>query len=432
MDPRIDRWLFAYAIVAWCVAILVQLAIAMPLQHDEAHYVVSAQRWLAGGPNVCLYCSVGTEVLVLPAVAADASPAWLRLVPALCTLLVPIGAWALSRAAFPGRAIGGWTAAVLATAHPMIVRVGEILSDLPAAGLLLVGLAILLREIERPTWRLALAALACAAAFYVRYGSAPALAAISLATLIFYFAHWRSLLVLAVAMLVLAIPFVWFSYAQTGELFGVFTVATRSTALVYLGEGLVTYATSNPFAYYGALATPAMLLGVYGTFASRDRRALYLGTIAIATLVLLGVRSHAQPRYAFFVVALLVVVGVAQLARVLATRPRVQLAAAIVLVVASSATVAWSAYARPARVALPSRTAKLGETIRDDARGRPCRIVSARYPQLAYYSGCMASVWPGAPTTGPVYFVVFPTDPEEPPPGGAPVAGNPNILLYPE
>jgi hypothetical protein len=431
VNARIDRWLFAYALVAWCVAIIAQLAIDMPLRHDEAAYVVGAQRWLSGAPDVWLYRSLGTELLVLPGVAAHASPTWIRVVPALFTLLVPIGTWALARVAFPGRNVGGWAAAVIATSQPMLVRSAEILGDLPAAGLLLVGLAILLREIDRPSWKIAFAAVAFAAGFYVRYGSAPALVTIAGATVLL-FPRPRALLILGGTAAVLAIPYVWFSHAQTGETLGVLQVAAHSTKLDYVGEGLVTYATSNPFAYYGVLAAPLMVLGLYGTFASRDRRALYLGLVAIITLVVLGLRSHAQPRYAFLVVALLVVVGASQLARLLAARPRAQLAAAIGIVVVAIGSVAWLVYTQRARVTAPAQIAKLGEAIRKDAGGRPCRLDAVRTPQLVYYSGCLPTDWPDAPTSGHRYIVSLPSHPAEPPPGATPLPGTSGTVLIAE
>ncbi len=421
MDARIDRALFVFALVVWCVAIIAQLAIAMPLRHDEAAYVVGAQRWLAGAPNEWLYRSIGTELLALPGVAAGASPTWIRVVPALFTLLVPIGAWALARAAFPDRNVGGWASAVIAGAYPMQIVVGDILGDLPAAGLILVGLAILVREIERPSWRLALAAVACVAGFYVRYGSAPALMTIAGATVLF-FPRWRSLLLLAVVTVLLAIPHLWFSHAHTGAALGVLEVAAHSTKLDYVGQGLVTYVTANPLYYYGLLVAPVMLLGLAGTIAVREKHARYIGVIAIGTLLLLGLRSHAQPRYAFLVVSLLVVVGVALLARLLAARPRAQKLAALVVVVGAVASLVWTVRAQRLRVAAPAYIASLGEAIRKDAHG-PCRLEAVRTPQLIYYSGCVPSHWPDASPTTKLYVVSLPDHPSEPRPGAVPLAG---------
>lgn len=431
MDPRLDRWLLVVALVTWCTAIVVQLAIAMPLRHDEAAYVVGAQRWLAGAPSMWLYRSLGTELLALPGVAADASPPWIRIVPALVTFLVPFGAWALARAAFPGRHLGGWAAAVLASAHPMLLVVADILGDLPAAGLLLVGVAVLVREIERPpSWRLALAAVACAAAFYMRYGSTPALAAIGGATVACY-PRPRALAIFAGTGALLAIPHVWFSYAHTGETLGVLEVAASSTRLDYVGQGLVTYLTANPLYLYGVVAAPMMLLGVWGAIALRERPARFLGLVGVGTLVALGLRSHAQPRYAFFFVAVFAILGVAQLARWIAPRPRLQRALATALVIAMVASVAWTIRTQRSRIAVPAHIAALGQAIRRDARG-PCRLEAVRTPQLVYYSGCVPAAWPDAPPGTHLYLVSLPDHPVTAPPSAVPLAGTSGNVLIAE
>lgn len=435
MARRLDRWLLVVALITWCTAIVLQLAIAMPLRHDEAAYVVGAQRWLSGAPSMWLYRSLGTELLALPGVAAGASPPWIRIVPALVTFLVPLGAWALARAAFPGRHLGGWVAAVLASAHPMLLVVADVLGDLPAAGLLLVGVAVLVRELEGsierpPSWRLALAAVACAAAFYMRYGSAPALAAIGGAAVLCY-PRPRALAIFAGAGALLAIPHVWFSYAQTGETLGVLEVAASSTRLDYVGQGLVTYLTANPLYLYGVVAAPLMLLGVWGALSLREKPARFLGLVGAGTLVALGLRSHAQPRYAFFFVAVFVILGVAQLARWIAPRPRLQRALAVALVIAMVASVGWTVRTQRSRIAAPAYVAALGQAIRRDARG-PCRLRAVRTPQLVYYSGCVPAEWPDAPPGTHLYLVSLSDHPIPVPPGAVPLAGTAGNVLIAE
>ena len=60
----------------------------------------------------------------------------LRLASAVLGTLAIVAAYAVGRAAFSART-GAWAAAVLAGAHPMVLRSAELLSDLPAmAGVL--------------------------------------------------------------------------------------------------------------------------------------------------------------------------------------------------------------------------------------------------------------------------------------------------------
>src|SRR5438093_5935690 len=130
----------------------------------------------AGEQPVWLYTSVGTEVLALPGVALGGGDAAIRIVATIASLSVPIAAYVLARVAFADRRIAAWTVAILATAHHMVFRNATLLNDLPAAGLILFALAVLIRELSRTdgaTWRIVLAGPLFGAAFYVRYGSLP-------------------------------------------------------------------------------------------------------------------------------------------------------------------------------------------------------------------------------------------------------------------
>ena len=439
----LDRRLLAGAVAVWIAAIAIQLASDLPLKHDEAAFVVGARRWWDGAPTIWLYRSMGTEVLVLPAAALGLPAALLRLVPALLTLLVPLGGAALARAAFPQRRLGGWTAAVLAGAHPMLLQVADAMSDLPAAGMILVAMTVLVRELSRPdgpSWRLVTAALPLAAAFYVRYGSAPALAAIAVGSLVYAPAMLRRpgpVVGLVAAGVALAMPYVAWSYAKTGTLMGVLEISAASTRLEHTGEGLGTYLTANPFRYYGAVVAPVIAVGAVAAVALRARAAMWIGFVAVATLVALGLRSHAQPRYAFAAVALLVVPGVAGLAaigrRLAARSPgssersaaRWRRAALAVVIAAWLGGLVAVVMGAVKRGSSRDVIVELAEAMRRDAAGGPCAFVALRAPQLTYYSGCLSTDWPDAPPPGHrrVYYVSLPGLPIEAPAGAVPLAG---------
>lgn len=399
MPSRSLRLLLPGALLVWCAAVIARLAMAMPLKHDEAAYVLGAQRLWAGEPPIWMYRSIGTELLAVPGVAVG-SPTVIRIVFGLATLLVPIGAYALARAAFADRAIAGWTAAVIAGAHPMLLQNTEILSDLPSAGMILVGLAILVRELSRPTgasYAIVWAAPALAAGFYIRYGSLPALVATALATIIVYrrsiWARPRPFVALAVVAAVLLTPHLVFSIRHSGTLLGVLDESRHSTRLDYVGQGLVTYLTTNPFAYYGLLAGPLMVVGIGVGVVHRSLGARLIALVAAATFLMLGLFSHAQPRYAFLVVNLLVVLGVAGVVgavRRLPPRPqRITAVVGAVLVASCAAfSVADVITSGPSRNRGANVILRLAEIVRLDAAGRRCEIDAERTPQLSYYSGC--------------------------------------------
>lgn len=425
------------ALAAWVVAAALQIAFAHPLKHDEAAYVLGARRWLDGGPPIWLYRSIGAEVLAAPGVALGSLPA-VRIAFALASTLVPIGTYALARAAFPERAVATIAIVAIAGAHPMVLQSAAILTDLPSAGMLLCAFAVALHELGRdggPRYRLVAVAPLCAAGFYLRYGSAPAIAAIGLALVT---THARALIrrpgpviaTLAVAV-ALAAPHVVFARAQTGSALGVLVESAHATRLDYAGQGLATYLTIDPFTYYGVVITPLLAIGVVAGLRIRTRAARALLVAALATFVALGVWSHAQPRYAFEFVALLAVLGAAgglALVRRIASRPAA-LAGACALACAPLGCLVYLAVVAPGRVDDRAQIGRLADTIRRDAAGRACIVVAVRTPQLAYYSGCDGDGWPPTretPACRPTYVVSLPRHPADPVAGAIPI--DPDIV----
>jgi hypothetical protein len=399
MGLRRGQALVVAAVVVWTTAAVIQLWIGPALGHDEACYVTDAQRWWAGEPALFNYRSVGTELLAMPAVAFGWDEVGLRALAAVLGLLVPLGAFALARASFDDRRIAPWTAAVLAGAHPMIVQNAQLLGDLPAAGLVLLGLAIVVRELSRgggPTWRLAGAAPLFAAAFYVRYGSVTVLAVMAVAAIAIYGRAILSRPLPIVALVVvgagLLAPHVLHSVRETGSVLGLINEGAQATRLAYLGEGLVTYVTVNPFHYYGFATVPLVLAGLVMAL-TRSRPARFLGLVAVGQVVALGIRSHAEPRYMFISVALLVILGVAAAVRGF-DRLRGQARTAALVAALAAVIACWGiALVKARRVALSRRAslaglADLGARIAADAGGRPCTVILRTGPQVAYYSGC--------------------------------------------
>ncbi|HEY0990559.1 MAG TPA: hypothetical protein VGD80_26080, partial [Kofleriaceae bacterium] len=298
------------------------------------------------------------------------------------------------RVAFAPR-IGAWAAAVLAGAHPMALRAAELLSDLPAMAGLLGGIALLASELESgetdagPRWRIVLAAPIFAAAFYVRYGSAPVIAlAIAVACALWFRAVLRRpwpVLAMVGLLALLIVPHVLRSRDATGAWLGILEISAGMPRRAYIGEGLVTYLTSNPFLFYGALVAPIMVAGVAGIARTRRKAPWYLAIVALCQLVALGLESHGQPRYVFVAAALLVVLGVATLAGSRFARPRLALA----LVAASwlGVLVAAPIYFRH----LDDARAPIlyaGATLRAASAGQPCVAVALIVPQLMWYSPC--------------------------------------------
>jgi 4-amino-4-deoxy-L-arabinose transferase-like glycosyltransferase len=379
-----ERQIFGAALGAWLIVGALALISGPPLGHDEAAYAVAAR----GDAPAWNYRSSGMISIARIGLLFGGSEVALRIVALLLGAGLIVATYALGRAAFDART-GAWAAAVLATAHPMASRSAELIGDLPATACLLGGVAVLLGELERdrPRWRLVLAAPLFAVAFYVRYGSAPVIAMIAVLAVVLYGRKLFCAPVLATVLVFAAclVPHVMHSIATTGSPLGILTVSASMPRRAYVGEGLVTYITSNPFVFYGAVVAPVMIAAFVGLALLRIRRAqLFVIGLAVGQLVSLGIQSHAQPRYVFFAIALLVIAGVDAI-RTHATHEGA--AAAFV-------GLAWLGLAigivpfqhYVARLRAPLYAA--GAAIRADANGRPCAIAAKVVPQLMWSTGC--------------------------------------------
>jgi len=393
---RFESQLLAAALLAWLVAGIVNLATTPILGYDEAAFAALARG--ADTPN-WLYRSSGVTLL---AQLGD-SETLLRLPFLIVGLALPLAAFALGRAAFDART-GAWAAAVLATGHQLLGRNAHVLGDVPSVAGLLAGLAIVVGEFTReggPRRRLLLAAPAFAAAFYFRYGSAPVIAAALVIAPLIWFrvvrVHWRIVVVTGALFGVLLVPHVIQSLDETGSVLGLLRFSAGVPRRAYIGEGLVTYVTSNPIRYYGVLVAPCMLAGLAG-LALRKRPASYLVIVALAQIVTIGLTSHAQPRYVFAGVCILVVVGVAAIVTARASgraamrRLPLSRAALVALVLAYAWSVRWNVRANGKLGEQRASIIAAADAIRRDGDS-PCIVLAASLPQLLWYSRCGAGRW---------------------------------------
>jgi hypothetical protein len=384
-----ERRLLVGALVAWLVVALLAIAWGPSLGHDEAAFAVAAR----GGGPAWLYRSVGVIQLAKLGVWLGGAEWQLRLVSAALGPCVVLATWLVARAAFDTR-IAAWSAAVIAGAHPMVLRSAELIGDLPATAAVLVGVAVITAELARPDgprWRLVAAAPALAAGFYLRYGNAPVIAMIAGVAAALW---WRSIarrpVVVAVTALTFAAliaPHAIQSLRATGSLLGILEFSASVPRRAYLGEGLVTYAEWVPQFWFGALVTPLMLAGIVALVRppAARRPTLFLGAIAVGQIVAIGIKSHAQPRYIFIATALLVVLGVELVARVL--RPRRRLALGLVAGAWLGAAVAIVPFQlHLAYLRAPLRSA--ARAIADDAHGKSCAAICKVVTQLMWYTGC--------------------------------------------
>lgn len=400
-----SRRLYLLSLAAWIVAMLVQWAYDLPLNHDEAAYAETARHLLDGQPAPWLYRSVGVNLLAVPGVLLGGSDAALRVVPILVSIAFFATLWFVGRR-LVGAVAAAWACAVVAGTYAIALRGPQLLSDLPAAACLLMATLLVATELERgtgPTWRFVAVAPWLAAAFYLRYGSVVPIAVLGGAAVLV----WprailrRPLPVLAAAALFvgLLVPHFLHAIEVTGAPLGILTGSSHIPRRAYVGEGLVTYFTANPFVFYGGLAPFLLVAGVASVVwpAPPARRvARYLWLTALATVVILGIQTHGTARYVYFSTLLLCFLGADLLVRAVRrwwpdhSWPR----RAALTLVALAWLVMFGLAGPGANVSEASRrwTVMVADLLRQDAAGRPCHVLARHRTQLMWYGGCRSEI----------------------------------------
>jgi hypothetical protein len=391
----------AAGLLAWLVTALVLWATASPLGDNEAAYARAAMLQLGGEPPQFHYLSRGMSVVAAPGVLAGGDERSLRTLPVALGVGFVLAAMLLARRA-AGPAVAAWLPAVLAGSLYIAKRSADLLSDLPAAGLVLAGLAVLISELTRPDgprWRMMLAAPALAAAVYVRYGSVLPIAVIAgVLVAAFPRALLRRPARLAATVglfLALLVPHAVDAWAVTGSPLGYLLAGGEVLRVQYRGEGLVGLVTASPLTYYGYITTPVMLLGLASIARPRDRAAVALWLIAVLTVIAIGLTTVAESRYVVVSGTILLILGLDAAQRVARAWPARSRGAALAIAGVAVAA-SWLAIAVPSLGQAERRRARwagileTAAVVRGDAAGAPCRVVARHTSQLAWYSRCDA------------------------------------------
>lgn len=400
MRARLPTLIFAAGLLVWIANAAIMWLSASPLGHDEAQYVLAANDLLAGDPARWFYASSGMSLVGISGAIGGT-----EIAARFPTFVLGIG-FVLAAAGLAWRIYGAltaaWVVAVLAGMRSVMGMSADLLSDLPATAFLLGGTLVMLTEVvqraEPLRWRMMIAAPLLACALYLRYASCIPIALLGMATLAF---GWRAIarrplpiVVTAAAFLVLLVPHLRYAYAETGSPLGILLASEGVPGKTWLAQGLTTYVTSNPIRYYGLLAAPVFLAGLVTIVRPKDRTTAVLWTVAVTDIVVLGIVSHAQARYIFFGVTLLVILGVERIRGWVGERRAVGIGCAIA-VAASWVLVVTGQVKRSAhRWETTATTRTAASAIAADRGGVTCNVVGDAFAQLEHYSGCHSSSWP--------------------------------------
>ena len=386
-----------------------------PLGHDESAYALKVRAWLSGTPDTGwqLKRAPLISILSIPIVAFSEDEVPLRLVGAL------FGVGSLAAVGLVAQRLGGLWSALVAVATvgaslPFLRRSSEFLTDVPAAGLLLVIVWLVLKIVDDPRgnerlvlWLGPLVALA----FYMRYQASLAIAGIALGALIAWpgvvrLLRRRLLQAVGIAMVALLPHLIW-STAVTGTPWGVVLVTRDAGGREYLGQGLVDYARLFPKDLAGPAGAVVVLAGLAwivwhltgrrAETGNARRSSWLILTVVAVSVVPLGLVSHGEPRFVFFPVWLLIAAGSALIVELVRRLPAHLLPAGVAV-----AALLWlplftdtvrrvdaNAEARGMSFAVVEDASNF---IEFDGSGS-CGVLTTYQPQVTWYSTCWTELF---------------------------------------
>lgn len=408
------RVALALVVVFVAVALVRAVLEGGPLGHDESAYALKARAWIAGTPHTGwgLHRAPFNSMLGALVVAFTEDEVPLRMIGSILGL-VSLGAVGL----VAHRIGNGWSAlvamAAVGASLPFLRRSSEFLTDVPAAGLLIVIVWLVLEIVDDPEAnirRVLLLGPLVALAFYMRYQSSLAIVGIALGALLAWPGVVRRLrreLLISVAVVIVAlIPHLIWATVVTGTPLGVVLGTQDAVSSEFLGEGLIDYLRLFPEGLAGPAGALLMLAGIgwvlWNLVGRQDapsevrRRGLFLLVVVAVSVVPLGLVAHGEPRFVFFPVWLLIAAGstaVVDLVRRLPSRllPAAVAVAAVLWLPLFTETVRRVAANAEARGETFAVVEEASNVIEFDGPGS-CGVLTTYQPQVTWYSSC----WTGS------------------------------------
>jgi hypothetical protein len=326
---RILGILAVVLIVCGTFAVLVSFNRTYILGADESVYATKARSWIETAPadQFEIYRPIAMPVIGWAILQFDSSESALRLFGVVTGALAAGALFALI-ALVTNIPLAVATTALVVSSYLFLRQSPLFLNDVASSGLLFACLVLVYRHYLSRGTTVSIYAVAplAALAFYLRYGAITPLAVIAIMTVLLLlarflrtsseFIHVQRTLVVGIALL---LPHLAYSFITTKSFFGIIDAADRAAHRTYMGEGLIQYIRWLPGEIGGlplgicALVGTMVVIVLLAVPHWRDRYIgiVWLGCIGLATFILTGLFTHAEPRYVFFPMALLAGVGVA-------------------------------------------------------------------------------------------------------------------------
>lgn len=381
------------------------------LGHDESAYALKARSWLAGTPDTGwqLHRAPLNSLLAVPVIIFTENEEVIRMVGAILAVASLAGVGLVA-----GRLAGGWGAivamATVGASHPFLRRGSEFLTDVAAAGILLVIFWVVLKAISDPErdGRLVIwLGPLIAAAFYMRYQSALAVLGIALAAVVVWprvmVALRRPLVIAGSLLLIGLLPHLIWATAVTGEPWGVVLITRDAGGREFLGEGLIDYVRMFPIDLAGPLGALAMGIGLVwvvwrsalrlaGSADEENKTALFVLIVLLVAVVPLGLVAHGEPRFVFFPSWLLIAVGTALVVNLITPLRQPYKAMAVAL-----AALLWLPVLTETTRRVDRNAEARGDTFAvivdasnaiQGAGTGSCSVLTTYQPQVTWYSEC--------------------------------------------
>ena len=415
--PQWPRWLIAGVLGLVAVALVRTMLDGGGLGHDESAYALKARSWLQGTPDTGwqLHRAPLNSILGVPVVAFTENEVPFRLIGAV------LGLVALGGVGLVGKRLGGAWSSVIAIATvgaslPFLRRSSEYLTDVSAAGLLILIVWLVLAIVSEPErWRRRVLWLAplVLSAFYMRYQSALGVAGITIGAVLVWprvISVLRRELAITFALVVVGlVPHLVWATVVTGTPWGVVTLTQGAAGRAFLGEGIVDYLRFFPNELAGPLGALMMMLGLIWLFwgigrsvvgVGRDSEtdiAWFVGIIAFVSVGPLGLVAHGEPRFVFFPVWLLIAIGSSAAVFLLSRAPsRMKLISAVLAIILwlplFTETVRRSDGNAEARGQTFAVVVDASNAVEIESGG-DCGVMTTYQPQVTWYSTCWTELF---------------------------------------